>query len=225
MAPRRVRLGQKHGIALRSVTEPIDDTSTGRFMETIFAGIAQLDNDVRAERTTAGMKAALDHGRWTFGVPLGYRRIGGRGSNIEHDPERAALVRKAFELLAAGLHNRQEVLRIVTALGLRTLRGHPVSPQTFQQMIRNPLYAGRMRVKDWKDFPARRGSFDSVVPDELFATVQQVLDGKRPTVAPYQRSHPDFPLRCFVRCAVCETPDGELVEGQERQVRLLQVPR
>src|SRR5690242_2374968 len=35
------------GIALRSVTEPIDDSAAGRFMEAVIAGMAQFDNDLR----------------------------------------------------------------------------------------------------------------------------------------------------------------------------------
>ena len=50
------------GITLRSVTEPIDDTPTGRFIETMIAGIAQLDNETKAERTKLGMRAALESG-------------------------------------------------------------------------------------------------------------------------------------------------------------------
>ena len=49
---------RRHGIQLRSVTEPIDDSSSGKFIETILAGVAQFDNDVRAERTKSGMRAA-----------------------------------------------------------------------------------------------------------------------------------------------------------------------
>ena len=62
------------GVSLRSATEPIDDTSTGEFMETILSAVAQFDNDVRSDRTKAGMKAALERGRWTWQSPLGYRR-------------------------------------------------------------------------------------------------------------------------------------------------------
>src|ERR671912_511672 len=54
------------GISLRSATEPIDDTSTGKLMEDVLAAFAQFDNDVRSERTRAGMKAALELGRWVF---------------------------------------------------------------------------------------------------------------------------------------------------------------
>jgi DNA invertase Pin-like site-specific DNA recombinase len=60
------------GISLRSATEPIDDTSTGKLMEGVLAAFAQFDNDVRSERTRAGMRAALELGRWTFPAPLGY---------------------------------------------------------------------------------------------------------------------------------------------------------
>ena len=60
------------GISLRSATEPIDDTSTGKLMEGVLAAFAQFDNDVRSERTRGGMRAALELGRWTFLAPLGY---------------------------------------------------------------------------------------------------------------------------------------------------------
>jgi DNA invertase Pin-like site-specific DNA recombinase len=60
------------GISLRSATEPIDDTSAGKLMEGVLAAFAQFDNDVRSDRTRAGMKEALQRGRWTFLAPLGY---------------------------------------------------------------------------------------------------------------------------------------------------------
>jgi hypothetical protein len=52
-------------ISLRSATEPIDDTSTGKLMEGVLAAFAQFDNDVRSDRTRAGMRAALGLGRRT----------------------------------------------------------------------------------------------------------------------------------------------------------------
>jgi DNA invertase Pin-like site-specific DNA recombinase len=63
---------QSLGISLRSATEPIDDTSTGKLMEGVLAAFAQFDNDCRSDRTRAGMKATLELGRWVFLAPLGY---------------------------------------------------------------------------------------------------------------------------------------------------------
>jgi DNA invertase Pin-like site-specific DNA recombinase len=62
---------QSLGISLRSATEPIDDTSTGKLMEGVLAAFAQFDNDVRSDRTRAGMKAAPELGRWVLLAPIG----------------------------------------------------------------------------------------------------------------------------------------------------------
>jgi site-specific DNA recombinase len=66
---------QKLGVTLRSVTEPIDDSPTGKLVEGILASCAQFDNDQKAERTCAGMRAALDLGRWTFQAPPGLSQL------------------------------------------------------------------------------------------------------------------------------------------------------
>jgi len=79
------------GISLRSATEPIDDTSTGKLMEGVLASFAQFDNDVRSDRTRAGMRAALELGRWTFPAPIGYLNAPKwSGKSLVPDPDRAA---------------------------------------------------------------------------------------------------------------------------------------
>lgn len=81
------------GISLRSATEPIDDTSTGKLTEGVLASFAQFDNDVRSERTRAGMRAALELGRWTFPAPLGYLNAPKwAAKTLIPDPERAPLI-------------------------------------------------------------------------------------------------------------------------------------
>ena len=112
------------GISLRSATEPIDDTSAGKLMEGVLAAFAQFDNDVRSDRTRAGMRAALDLGRWTFPAPLGYLNAPKwSGKSLVPDPERASLVREMFEEYATGRFAKQEVLARITERGLRTRRG------------------------------------------------------------------------------------------------------
>ncbi len=50
------------------------------------------------------MMAALARGRWPFLAPLGYvNGSGPDGRSLVPDPERAPLVRKAFELCVSGL--------------------------------------------------------------------------------------------------------------------------
>jgi site-specific DNA recombinase len=195
------------GITIKSVTEPISDTSTGRLMEHLLSAFAEFDNDVRSERTVAGMKAALEDGRWTFGVPLGYQRVSNaRGrTTIEPDPARAPFLREAFELYARGTHTKVDVLRHVTALGLHSRTGKPLSLQTFQQILRNPICAGILTMPKW-GIETVQGAFEPIVSRNLFDRVQDVLDGKKLAVTPHTRNHPDFPLRHFTRCGACGRP-------------------
>ena len=60
-------------IDLKSVTEPFDDSPFGTFTATLFSSIAQLDNDIRSERTIMGMRQAIKEGRWLWNAPYGYK--------------------------------------------------------------------------------------------------------------------------------------------------------
>src|SRR5581483_2341210 len=106
------------GIRLRSVTEPIDETSVGKLMEVMLSGFAQFDNDVRTERTVKGMKDRLQQGKWTFPPPLGYQASKDRSGakTIIPDEQSAPLITQAFEEFATGLYKREELLRKLTQL-------------------------------------------------------------------------------------------------------------
>ena len=190
------------GIALRSATEPISDTPTGRLMESVVSAMAQFENDVKAGRTREGMQAALRMGRWCFPAPLGYLPGARGGPSLEPDPERADAVRSAFEDFAAGRHTRATLLRAVTARGLTTRKGRPVAAAVLDTILANPLYAGRVEVAAWGI--AVSGDFAPLVSEATFARAQARLAGGREVVP--HKDNPDFPLRGFVRCGDCGNP-------------------
>ena len=146
------------GISLRSATEPIDDTSTGKLMEGVLAAFAQFDNDVRSDRTRAGMKAALELGRWTFLAPLGYLNAHrSTGRSLIPDPERAPLVRRAFQDFATGRFTKHEVRKNVNALGLTTRRGKPVAVADVRRHAAEPrLHRPQIDVPEFGDLKTRR---------------------------------------------------------------------
>jgi len=87
---------QQRGIALRSVTEAIDtSSSTGRFVFSILAALAAMEKEIIIERTSAGLAAAAARGR-----------RGGRPPVLDADKLRAA---KA--MLASGTMTATEVAR------------------------------------------------------------------------------------------------------------------
>jgi hypothetical protein len=186
------------------VTESIDDSPTGRLMESIIAAMAQWDNDVRAERTRVGMREAVSRGRWVWTAPLGYESTHDRsGPSLRPNKETAPLVRKVFELYSAGVP-RQQVLDTATALGLKTRKGRTLTPQSLHNLLTNSIYVGRIKATAWN--LEHEGDFEPLIGDDMFRQVQRRLKGKDPLPEPRRRDNVDFPLRRFVRCGHCDTP-------------------
>ena len=102
------------GISLRSATEPIDDTSTGKLMEGVLAAFAQFDNDVRSDRTRAGMQAALERGRWAFLAPIGNLNAPrATRKSLIADPQRAPIVRRRSSTTRRHVHEGEILNRAV----------------------------------------------------------------------------------------------------------------
>jgi len=164
-------------------------------MEGVLAAFAQFDNDVRSDRTRAGMKAALELGRWVFLAPVGYLNAPrSMGRSLIHDPERATLVRRAFEEYAAGRFTKQQLLKQVRKWGLTNRRGKSLASQAIGVLLRNQIYAGIVDVPEY-GVRGRRGDYEPLVTEELFYRVQAILSGRMSSTAPRTRAYPHFPLQ------------------------------
>jgi site-specific DNA recombinase len=197
------------GVMVRSATEPIDDTPTGKLMETFLAGIAQFENDVKSARSKEGMKAALARGRWCWVPPLGYRRGDRRNKSapsIEPDPPAAPLIAQAFDWVARGVYTGRALNDKLRGLGLVGRHGAPLALSRLYAILHNPVYTGRIEGRGWGT--SQQGDFEPLVSAETFARAQQQLALARAGQASPTRhkNNPEFPLRRFVRCAVCANP-------------------
>ena len=196
----------KLGIVVRSATETLSEDPVGLFMGNILAASAQFENDQKAQRTKAGMRAALQLGRWIWKAPVGYvtgqPRLG--EPSLIPDAERAPLISKAFELMAVEGKSASEVLRTVTALGLTSRTRRALTAQTFGNLLRNPIYTGHL-PKTTLSTAQSQGDFEPLVQQAVFDRVQARLSqakGKRQHVL----DRPEFPLRRFVICSACGCP-------------------
>jgi len=207
------------GVTLRAVSQPIDETPAGKFMEGIFAALSQFDNEVRGGRTKAGMQEALRRGQWVWRPPLGYLPD---GKTMKLDPDRAPLVRLGFERYATGLYTRAQVLEHLTEQGLHTLRGKDLSAQKWGEMLPNRLYIARISQPAW-DIEAP-GNWPPLVDEEIFWKCQSLLrtDG---LIVAKERNNPDFPLRGFLTCAHCGKPlTGSWSQGHTRRYAYYHCP-
>jgi len=108
---------KKNSITIESATERIEDTPQGRLCELFLAGFAQFDNEVRAERSTLGMKEAVAEGRWCHQAPLGYTfdNVSGKRNIVvdNSDPVQISLIQESFLLIDNG-YSETEARQIVT---------------------------------------------------------------------------------------------------------------
>lgn len=187
------------GTVLRSVTEAIDESSTGKAMEGMLAVFAEFDNNVRTERTKSGMMERVKQGIWQWSSPLGYYRPF-IGSNIVPEPERAPLIKLCFEEFSKGVYTYHELAKHLARRGLKTRHGKNPCPQIIQKILRNPIYCGTIDVEGWGE---TKGTFESIISQELFDKCQAGY--KESThIAPRSANNPIFPLRGSI-CADCRS--------------------
>lgn len=208
---------ERHGVRLVSVRERIseegEESIESVIVETFSILQAQVDNMIRSGRTRAGMSEAARRGRWVWPAPSGYRSAprgaDGRPTGLELDPDQAPLVRRAFELVAAGAAV-DAAHRELVAAGLQSRHGRPMGRETFHQMLRKPLYAGRLECAALGVSGA--SAAPAIVDELLWARTQAALAARRPARAPSGLN--DFPLRGVLRCACGRRLSGFHARGK-----------
>lgn len=197
----------QYGATLHSVTEPITDDPQGKLMETMLAGFAEFENEVRKQRCQAGMVSRLKEGIWCWKPPIGYthskkRRDKRKTHPDEPDPERFYLIQKALKLYAKGEYNISELTAKLNEWGFKTREGKDAYKQLVETILKNKFYAGILE-NPWNG-EEYMGKHQPMITKEEFYQIQAVKDAySNNATAPRLHLHPDFPLRRFVRCAEC----------------------
>jgi DNA invertase Pin-like site-specific DNA recombinase len=207
-------------IKLISATEPTGNSPTEKFVETMLAGFAQMDNDVRSERTKNGMRARFLSGLSNGYVPLGY--ISKDGYAVK-DPETFDKLKAGWELMAVGTKTLLEMTEILNKQGLKAGYGshkhYPLRPQTLSRIFRNKFYTGKIVSDKYNE--EVQGQHPPMVTEEVFYRVQAIIDGRNTNIAlpvtRRNRDNPDFPLRRIVKCGCC---GSSFTGGKSRGKRL-----
>lgn len=193
-------------IKLISATEPTGNSPTEKFVETMLAGFAQMDNDVRGERSRNGLKARFLSGLTSGYLPLGYISSSGYPAK---DPETFEKMQAAWKLMATGTKSLREMAIIMNKQGLRggrdKERSFKLRSQNLSRIFRNKFYMGKIVSKKYDH--EVQGQHPPMITEAEFYRVQAILDGRGINVSAKlaRRNHdnPDFPLRRLVKCAHC----------------------
>ena len=192
----------KQKIKLLSATEAIDETPFGKAVGNIMATFAQLDNDMRSERTREGMQQCLASGRFPHKAPLGYlNAVTPQGNkHIILDSQRAETIKFILEQFSKGIYTQEELRQKVNKQGFKTNRGSPLSFQMISKILTNKFYAGIMTIKGVE----YQGTHEPLISELIYYKNQKLLGQK--TIQPSLELTSEFALRNYVICGFCQRP-------------------
>lgn len=195
------------GAKLISVSEPVDETPVGKLLYNVMAGVAQYHSDNLGVEVLKGMVTKAKRGGTPFQAPLGYlnHRVLKDGVEVRTvivDPDRAPLVRWAFEQYSLG---DWSLRRLTDALNEKGLRTRATRKRTSKKLtisgthhiLRNPYYIGVVPYQG----VFHEGRHEPLVSVETWLRVQDVLSAHN-LAGEKERKHQHF-LKGSLFCGGC----------------------
>lgn len=185
------------GVDINFVNENLDLHSRGGRLSADIQAVVAADyiRNLR-EEVIKGIYGRLKQGFYPMPAPIGYLNCG-KGKLKEIDPQRGPLIRRAFEIYSTGNIGLNELTEQMEELGLQTKHGRRIGKSEWAVILRNPFYAGIMRIK--KSGETFTGKHEALVSQKLFDRVQALMDGR---LAGNKRIH-DHLFRRLLKCAGC----------------------
>lgn len=142
-----MELFQQYNVEFVSSTEKFDtSTPMGRAMLNICIVFAQLERETIQKRVQDAWHSRCQRGFKMGGkTPYGFRTEpyvmdGVRTKKLVIEPTEAAFVRQMYEMYADPQVSLHDITKKLTADGMRTYHGRPLSRATLSVILRNPIY-------------------------------------------------------------------------------------
>lgn len=210
----------KNNIAFRSLTESFEtETPAGKLQLNIMGAIGEFERETIAENVKMGLLARAREGRWNGGVVLGYDIVelpneGKKRKNtkLEINEREANAVRRIFELYSQG-YGYKAVVNRVNKEGYKTKRNNEFAVATVKEILKNPVYIGKIRYNVRQDWSKKRrnninqnpilsdGQHEPIIDMETWNKVQVILKERSKKHNKVYDS--EFPLTGILKCPVC----------------------
>jgi hypothetical protein len=139
-------------------------------------------------------------------APIGYLDQGGGKPKVP-DPVRAPLIKDAFHLYTTGEYSLHALSAELYRKGLRNRGGKEIAINRLSEMLRNPFYAGVIRMKGSGE--TYQGIHEALIPKRTFDQVQDVLHGRVSKRAAAQQ-------HTFSRMIQCTTCNYHLIAERQK---------
>ena len=211
---------RKAGVEVISITEPHDNSPTGRLMEAIIESLDEFYSQNLGEEVTRGMRESASRGFYLSGrTPYGYRKVRVKDGNkertkLEIDPAQASTVEEIYQAILDG-KGLADITRDLNGRGITAPRGRGWSKTGLYEILTNELYTG---VFIWgknskRGFePIRADNAVPVIIDrQIFERVQMEMKDRAPARIHPKRTASRFLLSGLARCGYC----GKALVGQD----------
>jgi len=209
---------RRRGVELISISEPIDDSPSGRLLEGMIEIIDEFYSLNLAEDVKRGLKAAAGQGWWlTAKRPWGYdveEIMEGerKRKRLTPDPLRAPTVQRIFQMALEG-HSLNQIQRTLKDEGLDI-------PTRIHDVLHNPAYTGkrvygrrvrrggRLITTDPSEWQVVEDAHPGIIKQKLFDSVQEALTSRDP-----EMNGPPSAKHAFAGLAKCGRCGAALVYG------------
>lgn len=193
---------QKLGIEVNSINKWFDKDDDYSFLSKIIhLALPEADNKMRSKKVRIGMRQGLKEGRYNVKPPIGY--IPGKDELgkplMQPHPIKGALIKKIFELFAAGIYSQNEIRNMVEFKELK------ISKSNLSRILKNILYAGKVRVKASKNEPEEivSGLHEPLIDLSVFYKVQEIIESKSRYKHKPRKQNEILYLRGHLKCNQC----------------------
>ena len=139
------------GIDFVSLAENIDTTTPfGRLLFVFISALAELERNLTVVRVKDIMRDKFLRGMMVGKSPFGYKYLKTKGMVI--DEKKAEIVKDMFKMVIEK-KNYKEICE-----------KHNLKPQSFYNIIRNPVYCGYIKFEN----QIKKGIHEIIIPEEIF---------------------------------------------------------
>lgn len=197
---------------IKTYSQTFRNQPNDKFLLMILCSQAKLENDNKSINVKRGIRTKCEMG-WRPGpTPLGYinRSFGGK-KDIVIDPERAPIIKEAFDKVAYMYHSGQMVKEWMDKQGFTTKTGKKITQSMVYIMLKNPFYYG------YFEFPKKSGKWYQGAHEPL-VTKEVFDDTQREITDPAKHSYINkaFHFKGLFKCYSC----GSGICGEDKQRKL-----
>jgi len=211
---------RKNGIRVVSISEPAEDTPTGKLLEAMIESLDEFYSANLGEEVTRGMRESASRGFYISAIaPFGYRKIkvkdGGKDrTKLDIESNEARIVTCIFNQVLEG-KGLIEVAKQLNREGIAGPRSKGWMKTTIGKILTNEVYTGalvwgRHSVRDLPVVRVER-AWPAIIDRNIFDQVQMLLKERAPVSLHPKRVASRYLLSGLARCGYC----GKALVGQD----------